>query len=105
MRLTVLLLLMATAASAQSHIVIRAGTLIDGKGGVAKNQEIVIDDGRIVENGLPQSLAGRNSRYRSLLDAEERLRKGIWAGELWRHVEIRDGRILAHSKRTAAWTR
>src|SRR5262249_12354919 len=40
---------------------------------------VVIEDGRIVESGLPQSLAARDSRYRSLLDAEERLRKGMWA--------------------------
>lgn len=55
MRLIVSLLLMTTAASAQSHIVIRAGTLIDGKGGVTKNQEIVIDDGRITSVGSAKS--------------------------------------------------
>ena len=64
---------------------------------------IVIDDGRVVESGLPQSLAAHDSRYRRLLDAEERLRKGVWAGEQWRRVEIRDGRIVSPTKRPTAW--
>jgi len=42
-------LLVATLASAQERITIDAGTLIDGKGGFRKNQQIVIDGSRIVE--------------------------------------------------------
>jgi imidazolonepropionase-like amidohydrolase len=50
----ILLLLAGGAAAAQStssHIVIRAGTLLDGKGGILKNQEIVVDAGRIQSVG------------------------------------------------------
>jgi len=36
------------AASAQSRTVIQAGAVIDGRGGVHQNQQIVIDGGRIV---------------------------------------------------------
>jgi ATP-binding cassette subfamily B protein len=55
---------------------------------------VVIEDGRVVESGLPQALAGWESRYRTLLDAEKRLRREMWAGENWRRVEIRDGQIV-----------
>jgi len=47
MRPVGLLLLTALLAAAQSQVVIRAGTIIDGKGGVLKNQQIVVDAGRI----------------------------------------------------------
>ncbi len=49
--LTVLAILFGAAflvcSAAAETIVIRAGTLLDGKGGVSKNQEIVIEDGKI----------------------------------------------------------
>lgn len=40
-------LLAPSAASAQSAITVRAGTLIDGKGGVRRNVTLQIEDGRI----------------------------------------------------------
>jgi imidazolonepropionase-like amidohydrolase len=51
MRLTALLWFFSALLAAQSSVVIRVGTLIDGKGGVLKNQQIVIDDGRITSVG------------------------------------------------------
>jgi imidazolonepropionase-like amidohydrolase len=51
MRFAVFVLAAASMALAQQRVVIQAGTLIDGKGGVAKNQQIVIEDGRIVSAG------------------------------------------------------
>ena len=56
---------------------------------------LVIADGRIVESGTPGELAARpGSRYRSLLDAEERLRKRLWADRAWRTVRIENGRLM-----------
>lgn len=40
---------LAATAFAQNRIIIDAGTLLDGKGGVQKNQQIVIDGSKIVE--------------------------------------------------------
>jgi hypothetical protein len=55
MRYAVLLLALASfassIASAQPRVVIQAGALIDGMGGVHKNQQIVIEGARIVSVG------------------------------------------------------
>jgi imidazolonepropionase-like amidohydrolase len=52
MRLRVFLLAwMALAAGAQTRIVLRTGTLLDGKGGVFHDREIVIEGSRIVSVG------------------------------------------------------
>lgn len=52
MRIRLLLLAsLAAAAFAQSRIVIQAGTLLDGRGGIARNRQIVIEGARIVSVG------------------------------------------------------
>src|SRR2546421_6001002 len=48
--------LCSARCSAQGRIVIQASTVIDGKGGVARNQQIVIEGSRIVSVG-PGKLA------------------------------------------------
>jgi imidazolonepropionase-like amidohydrolase len=50
MRLLTLLLFCVTAV-AQSRVVVKAGTVRDGTGKVLRNQEIVIEDGKIVSVG------------------------------------------------------
>jgi len=50
MRCTLLVLLLAVSAFAQ-RVVIRAGTVLDGRGGSARNQQIVVEGGRIVSVG------------------------------------------------------
>src|SRR6185437_8163291 len=50
MRFSLIAVLCAAAvASAQDRIVIDAGTVLDGKGGVKKNQLIVVEGSKIVE--------------------------------------------------------
>jgi imidazolonepropionase-like amidohydrolase len=56
MRLFILALLSAswlvqTPAEAQNRVVLQTGVLLDGKGGSLRNQQIVIEDGRIVSVG------------------------------------------------------
>lgn len=46
-----LLLCCATAAAAQDRVVLNAGTVLDGRGGVAHHQQIVIEHGKIVSVG------------------------------------------------------
>lgn len=48
---TFILLLLAASVFAQSRIVIRAGTVLDGRGGVERNRQIVVEGGRIVSVG------------------------------------------------------
>jgi ATP-binding cassette subfamily B protein len=55
---------------------------------------LVIEDGRIVEDAPPAELAARSdSRYRSLLDAEETVRRTMWASADWRRFTVADGRL------------
>ncbi len=66
---------------------------------VAFERVLVIDDGRVVEDGDPAALAADpESRYRALLDAEEALREGLWASTEWRRVRIEKG-VLRESPR------
>lgn len=58
---------------------------------------LVMEHGRLVEDGLPSSLVGQEtSRYRALLEAEEANQQGLWAGQngSWRELELRSGRLV-----------
>src|SRR5688572_24316994 len=57
--ITALLLAAAAPLTAQEPIVIRVGTLIDGKGGVQSNATVVVERGRIKSVG--QATQGRVS--------------------------------------------
>ena len=53
---------------------------------------IVIEEGKIIEDGAPQELAEQgNSRYRELLEAEEQVRQGLWASANWQRLWIENG--------------
>ena len=56
---------------------------------------IVIDEGRIIEQGHPHMLAARpDSRYRALLDAEAALREASWSGVRWRRLRMSGGVVM-----------
>ena len=52
---------------------------------------LVVEAGRVVEDGSPAALAAAPSRYRALLDAEEALHGGLWSGERWRRIRLEEG--------------
>jgi len=55
---------------------------------------LVVDGGRIAEDGAPAALAASaGSIYRRLLDAEARVRATRWAAPFWRRLTVRDGSI------------
>jgi ATP-binding cassette subfamily B protein len=55
---------------------------------------LVIEGGKIVEDGVPQALASQpDSRYRALLDAEEEVRHKLWASNTWRKIRIGQGKL------------
>lgn len=60
---------------------------------------IVVDSGRIVEDGPPEELVRRpDSTYRKLLLAEEEVREGFWSSGSWQHLHLRDGRLRPTEK-------
>ncbi len=55
---------------------------------------LVIENGRVAEDGVPAELAAREgSRYRALLDAEHEVSEGLWSGGQWRRIAIADGEL------------
>lgn len=59
----------------------------------AFDRVLVVEDGRIVEDGTPAALVAGSSRYRQLLDAEELVQKQLWQGAQWRHLRMHEGRV------------
>lgn len=56
---------------------------------------LVIEDGRIVEEGSPSSLRLKpDSRYAQLLAAEQEVRSGLWSSGLWRRMRLEFGRVV-----------
>jgi ABC-type bacteriocin/lantibiotic exporter with double-glycine peptidase domain len=55
---------------------------------------LVVEGGRVVEDGVPAELAAQpDSRYRSLLEAEAEVREKLWAGVDWRRLRIEKGHL------------
>jgi ATP-binding cassette subfamily B protein len=55
---------------------------------------LVIESGRVVEDGCPADLmANPGSRYRELLEAETQVRTGLWASSSWRRLRLEDGHL------------
>lgn len=60
----------------------------------AFDRVLVVEEGRIIEDGTPATLASSpNSRYRALLDAEAGLQEGLWSNGLWRRLRLVEGRL------------
>lgn len=60
---------------------------------------LVVEDGRVVEDGKPGALASRvNSRYKALLEAEEAVLQGLWSGATWRRLRLDRGRLVTSDK-------
>jgi ATP-binding cassette subfamily B protein len=61
---------------------------------------LVVAEGRVVEDGAPAELAARaGSRYAALLEAEERVRRSVWANDkdgtvAWRRLAMQNGRVV-----------
>ena len=54
---------------------------------------LVVEGGMILEDDHPSRLAAEASRYRELLDAEQRVRDRLWKGGQWRHIRVDDGHV------------
>jgi ATP-binding cassette subfamily B protein len=60
---------------------------------LAFDRVLVVEDGRIIEDGAPSSLMARKSRYRDLIEAEAAVGESIWKGDFWRRLTLSDGRL------------
>jgi ATP-binding cassette subfamily B protein len=55
---------------------------------------LVMEGGRIVEDGAPDALAAQpTSRYRALLDADAAAQQALWGSTEWRRFWLGDGRL------------
>jgi ATP-binding cassette subfamily B protein len=63
---------------------------------------VVVEGGRIVEDGRPKDLAAdRTSRYAAMLAAEEDVRSGTWGSAEWRSLRLAGGALEERRVRTA----
>ncbi|HWZ31021.1 MAG TPA: amidohydrolase family protein [Bryobacteraceae bacterium] len=65
--LNIFLMLAAAAYAQQQPVVIRAGTLLDGKGGVQRNADIVVQNGKIQKVGPANGKASYDLREATVL--------------------------------------
>ncbi|HYG80169.1 MAG TPA: ATP-binding cassette domain-containing protein [Pyrinomonadaceae bacterium] len=62
---------------------------------MAFGRVLVVEAGRIVEDGEPHALAAREgSRYGALLAAEKSVRAGMWSGSEWRRLRMEEGALV-----------
>lgn len=55
---------------------------------------LVVENGRIIEDGTPNELLNRPaSRYKALLDAEDAVREKLWASQAWRRLWLENGHV------------
>ena len=83
---------------ARSRDTWRAATLLAISHDIAEamtfERVLVIEDGRIVEDGHPRELARRpDSRFHAMLQAESAIREEFWNGAEWRHLSLKNGQL------------
>ncbi|MCP5184320.1 MAG: ATP-binding cassette domain-containing protein [Pseudomonadales bacterium] len=61
---------------------------------------LVVEGGRVVEDGAPRALQAGSTRYRALLDAEVDLHLTLWRDPRWRRVTVADGVAKAAKARS-----
>ncbi len=56
---------------------------------------LVVEGGRVVEDGSPAELAAQPSRYSALLAAEREVQARLWQDPQWRRVQVDNGVVRA----------
>jgi ABC-type bacteriocin/lantibiotic exporter with double-glycine peptidase domain len=65
---------------------------------------LVVEQGRIIEQGSPRELYEKtDSRYRTLCDQETITRQRLWSGSSWRHLKMSSG-VLNETTEACEWT-
>jgi ATP-binding cassette subfamily B protein len=61
---------------------------------------LVVENGRLVEDGVPAELAkNASSRYAALVAAEAEVREKLWAGDGWRRQRLEGGQLVEDTGR------
>jgi ATP-binding cassette subfamily B protein len=61
---------------------------------LAFGRVLVVEDGQVIEDGSPRSLASEeNSRYAALLRAERAVRTDTWQGPVWKRLRVQAGGV------------
>jgi ABC-type transport system involved in cytochrome bd biosynthesis fused ATPase/permease subunit len=55
---------------------------------------LVVEEGRIVEDGSPAQLEAGGGRYSALLQAERETHRRVWSSSVWRRVQLELGRVV-----------
>ncbi len=62
---------------------------------------LVVENGKVVEDGQPRVLAEGPSRYATMLAAEKAVRAGLWSGAGWKRLRLDGGRLVGANGRLA----
>lgn len=54
---------------------------------------LVVENGRIIEDGAPEDLMQQPSRYAELLQAEETLHRDLWGPQSWTRLRLEAGQL------------
>ncbi len=66
---------------------------------VRMDRVLVVEGGRIVEDGAPEALLARpESRYRALRDADRAQRDALWSAARWHKIRIANGTLTADTQ-------
>jgi ATP-binding cassette subfamily B protein len=55
---------------------------------------LVVEGGRVVEDGAPSELLAQASRYRAMIEAEGDVLRDVWGDPSWRRLRLDAGRLL-----------
>ena len=55
---------------------------------------LVVEDGRIVEDGHPRDLAMRETKFRTMLEAERDVLEELWSAARWRRITVESGGLI-----------
>jgi ABC-type multidrug transport system fused ATPase/permease subunit len=69
---------------------------------LAFDRVLVLEGGQVIEDDSPRALAARQSRYRQLLESEERVLEGLWSDPTWRRVTLASGSLVEKTGETIA---
>jgi ATP-binding cassette subfamily B protein len=69
---------------------------------LAMDRVLVVEGGRIVEDGTPAELLSRDSAYRKLVEGDRSAMSEVWARPEWRRHVLVNGKLESRSNEEAS---